>query len=275
MLIARTQSHLLQELDAMRTSGRTPPRLSLVVVHNQCHEGHGAVINAARTLSDQVIVVLLEDQSAPADNVVTAGEFHDIGFIEQHKADLLYLPQEDQIFPQGIAASCQIHLPTSTDPQGHFSQVLTVQLKLLNLIQPDVYVCGERHYAQLHHTRQMITDLGLQTSLQIIPTVRHADGAAVSPAYNQLTSEQQAQAALLYETLRNTAHALKQGARNFQKVENTARLALRGAGLKDIDYQILDQVTFEPATGDSQQIRILAGAAVDGINLQDNLGMDL
>ncbi len=275
MLIARTQDHLLAELDVLRKNGHHAPRLSLVILKSPCHDGHGAVINAARTLSDQLLVVLIEDHINTVSNVVTASEFHDIGFIEHHKADMLYVPNETQLYPQGFNASCQTHLPTQVDPEGKYSYYLTTQLKLLNLVQPDVYVCGEKHCELTYFTRKMMHDLGLRSALQSVPIVRHADGAVVSATYAHLSEHQQQQVGLLFATLKDTAHAIKNGARNYPKVEKTARLALREAGFTINRYSILDENTFDHADSDTTKFRIVAETELDGIKLADNFGLAL
>ena len=275
MLIARTQAHLLQELDKLRACGHPQPRIALVTLKGPCHDGHSAVINAARTMADRVVVALTEERDPQQTNVVSAGEFHDLSFIEHHHPDLLYAPDTNLWHAAGFSKACQVHLPTATDPEGNFSFALTAQLKLLNLIRPETLVIGEKHWERAFYTRKMIADLGVHCTVQSVPTVRHADGTAVSTLYETLTDHQRDQAALLYETLNNTAHAIRNGARNYAKVENTARLALREGGLHTRRYTIVDEHTYQPADTTTNHFRILAEVELDDLLLRDNLGLFL
>ena len=272
MQIARSQNKLIQELNTAR-GGSTQPRVALVTCKGKCHDGHGAIINAARTLSDFVVVAFIPHHTHATDNVVSASEFHDIGFVEKHKADLLYLPSTEQLFATGFAGSAQIHLPTSIDAQGHYSYFLTTQIKLINLIQPDVVVSGEKQCERNHYLQQAMQDLGLRATLQLIPTVRHANGGIVDHGYDALPDPDKA--GLLYETLKNAAHAISAGARNFNKIENTARVALRGGDIQVKNFSILDNTNFQPAQQDTRDFRLVAEVEVDQVALKDNLRLTL
>ena len=106
MFITNSIAKLHNELDAIRANGGRRRCVSLVTLRSGLHDGHGAVINAARTVSDVLVVALLpEAQPRRAvvydeeKNVVSATEFHDIGFIEQHDAQIFFKPTEDLLFP--------------------------------------------------------------------------------------------------------------------------------------------------------------------------------
>ena len=106
MFITNSIAKLHNELDAMRFHGGRRRCVSLVTLRAGLHDGHGAVINAARTVSDVLVVALLpETQPQRAvvyddeNNVVSATEFHDIGFVEQHEAQIFFKPTEEVLFP--------------------------------------------------------------------------------------------------------------------------------------------------------------------------------
>ena len=276
MIIARTQHHLVQELESLRFCGHTKQRIGLVVTKGNCHDGVGAVINAARTLSDVVVVVLLPPTThdSQTSNVVSAGEFHDIGFIEQHKTTLLYAPQEEQLYPSEFKNSTQILLPLVSDPDSDHSYYLTTRLKLINLVQPDILVCGEKHWEQVHHTKRMLEDMNSRTTLQSIPIVRHANGAVVDDAYENLTESEQEQTPVIYETLKNAAHAIREGAKNYDKVSNTARLALRESQFEVNRFDIVEEDTLDVPTLDTQRFRIICEVSLGSTILHDNLGLN-
>ena len=153
--------------------------------------------------------------------------------------------------------------------------VLTAHLKIINTAQPDIMIWGERNYLEYRHVRHMISDLDIRTQLQCIPTVRHANGVAVSSRDLLYGEELQDQLPVLFQTLRNTAHALRSGASNFSKVENTARIALKGAGF-EIDFiHILDEDTLKPAGATTTSFRIVASATINGVPIEDSLGLAL
>ena len=99
MIIARTASNLAQELDPLRIRGGTHRTVSLVTTRGGFHDGHGAVMNAARTISDVIVVAVAPEPNRKNGNVVTASEFQDISFLEQHEVDFLYAPNEEEMFP--------------------------------------------------------------------------------------------------------------------------------------------------------------------------------
>ncbi|MEM7100845.1 MAG: pantoate--beta-alanine ligase [Pseudomonadota bacterium] len=276
MIIASTQTHLVQELESLRFCGHARQRVGLVVTKGNCHDGVGAVINAARTLSDVTVVALLPPSSHEnsTSNVVTAGEFHDIGFVEQHKANFLYAPQEELCSGE-FENSTKIDIPSVSDPEKHLSYYLTTRLKLINLVQPEILICGEKHWDRVQYTRQMLQDLNARTTIQSIPLVRHANGAVVDRAYENLGESDQGRAPVIYTTLQNAAHAIKQGAKNFDKVENTARLALREAGLEAKKLNIVDELTLTAPTSVTTRFRIICEAGLGSTTLHDNLGVAL
>ena len=115
----------------------------------------------------------------------------------------------------------------------------------------------------------------MRTQMQCIPTVRHASGLAVSADTQLLSLDEQAQAPILFETLTNIVHAIRTGARNYAKLENTARVALKGAGFDTILCKVLDETTLQAATQDTHQFRIVGSMTLNGVRVADNLGLAL
>ncbi len=277
MLIANSTTKLQAELDLHRFRGGTRRCVSLITTRGNLHDGHGAVINAAKTVSDIVVVAIMPERPGSVDaskrvNVVTSNEFKDISFIEQHKADMLFAPPEETLDSLGkIHLSYDCLAPEFALPQ----QLLTQHLKIVNAVQPDIMVWGERNFIEYSQVKRMINDVGLRTQLQCIPTVRHANGAAVSSHDELYTDTQRDQLALIFETLRNAAHAIRAGARNFTKVATTAKLALKGESFKLEYFYILDEDTLAPANSETTTYRIVTKASLDGMPVFDSLGLTL
>ncbi|MFT7652792.1 MAG: pantoate--beta-alanine ligase [Candidatus Azotimanducaceae bacterium] len=272
MHIAHSSVKLCQQLDTLRFRGGTRRCISLVATRGDLHEGHGAVINAAKTVSDVVVVAILPTGCNPTENLVTNNEFKDIGFIERHQADILFAPPEEPLTGnQPLLVNFndideQFRLPPAT---------LTSHLKVLNAVQPDIMVWGERNFIELSQVRRLISELGIRTQVQCIPTVRHANGVAVSTNDHLFSEEDNAMLPTIFATLRNAAHAIRAGATRLRKVENTAKLAIKGAGF-DLEYfHILDEEHLTPATDATTTYRIVTSARINDIPVADSLGLTL
>ncbi len=277
MLIAHSPQKLINELDAMRFRGARRC-VSLVSTRGNLHDGHGSVIHAARTVSDIVIVAITPPETTPRrsqGNVVSAPEFHDISFVEQHDVDVVYIPDETYLFPHGHACRVKLDYPHLCEFVDNPTHNLSVHLKLINTVQPDIMVWGEKNYLEFHWLRELVRDLNIRTQMQCIPTVRHANGLAVSSDTSLLSHDEQAQAPILYETLNNIVHAIRTGARNFANLEKTARIALKGAGFDSILCKVLDDRTLQDACHDTHQFRIVGNVTLNGVPITDNLGLSL
>ncbi len=275
MIIARTASKLAQELDPIRYRGGARRCVSLVTTRGNFHDGHGAVMNAAKTVSDLVVVAVVPTPNQDNGNVVTASEFSDIGFLEHHDVDVLYAPAEHALFPRGFDHMFYLRPPYVCGDIDAGPYPLTVHLKMLNNVQPDIMVWGEKNFIEFYRVRQLINDLDIRTQVQCVPTVRHADGVAVSSAVENMDAEHRARAPILYETLQNVAHAIRTGARNFGKIEKTARLALRGAQFEIDHFSILDEENLAPATDKTTTYRIVGSVKLGDVSVTDSLGLTL
>jgi pantoate--beta-alanine ligase len=276
MLIAHSPNKLINELDTLRFRGGSRRCVSLVTTRGNLHEGHRSVINAARTVSDIVVVAITPPPATQRirSNVVSAPEFHDIGFVEQSDVDVAYLPSEEDLFPDrealiafNFANDCELF-----DDPDYF---LNVQLKLINCVQPDIMVWGEKNYIEYFWVRQLVNDLHIRTQMQCIPTVRHANGLALSSDHQLLSVEEKDQAPILFETLNNIAHAIRDGAKSYAKLEKTARVALRGAGFNITSCKILDDTTLQPAHEETTAFRIIGNVTLNGVPVTDNIGLTL
>lgn len=275
MIIARTASKLAQELDPLRHRGGTRRCVSLVTTRGNFHDGHGAVMNAAKTVSDIVVVAVVPTPNQDNGNVVTASEFSDIGFLEHHDVDVLYAPAENVLFPRGFDHMFYLRPPHACGDIDAGPYPLTVHLKILNSLQPEIMVWGEKNFIEYFRVRQLISDLDIRTQVQCVPTVRHADGVAVSSVVENMAPAEREQVPILYETLQNVAHAIRTGARNFGKIEKTARLALRGAQFEIEHLSILDEANLAPATDKTTTYRIVGSVKLGDVSLTDSLGLTL
>ncbi len=275
MIIARTATKLIAELDTLRFRGGAQRCVSLVTTRGNFHDGHRAVINAAKTVSDIVVVAIAPEPNQGNSNVVTASEFQDIAFLEQHEVQVLYAPAEDELFQGGFDFMFHVQQPHPCGPLDVGNYRLTQHLKLINTVQPNIMVWGEKNYIEFHNVRQLINDLDIRTQVQCVPTLRHADGVAVSSVIQSLSIAEREKVTILHATLNNVAHAIRTGARNFEKIEKTGRLALRGADLQIEYFRILDEDNLAPANHKTTSYRIVGRVKLGTRSVTDSLGLTL
>ena len=277
MIIARSEQHLKQELDKLRYCGSRPKNIGLVTSRAGVHEGNGAVINSARTFCDLVVVALYPDQREAQDhsesNVVSALEFHDIGFVEQHKADLLYIPAEDELSAKGTQVQLQ-HAYLDQLDDSFVKNALT-HIRLFNLFQPNVFCCGQKNIDAYFAIMCLVNTLHIQVDIQNIPTVRHANGLPVDPVYDALSQDMQKNAVLLYQTLQDAATAIQSGGRNFDKIITTAKRALKNVTFDIQRFDIIDELNLAAPDQQTSQFRIVAETQLGDFSLNDNIGFTL
>ncbi|MEM7078933.1 MAG: pantoate--beta-alanine ligase [Pseudomonadota bacterium] len=276
MLIAHSVQKITGELDQTRYKAGVRRCVGLVTTRGDLHDGHAAVIHAARTVADIVVVAVIPTDRHGSDKVISASEFQDISFLEQHGADMAYLPSGDLLLGGSTEEAALRVAPTRPCPMlPDLEQFLGVQTRLINTIQPDILIWGEKKYLEFAWLQRLINTLQLRTQTQCVPTVRHASGMAVSANIQRLSQTEREIAPVLHETLRNIGHAISNGARSYHKLENTARLVLREAGFELRYCRVLDQDTMAPPTDETRCFRVVAQAKLNGVPLTDTIGLTI
>lgn len=278
----------IRHIDDIRRALASRPegsRLGLVATMGNLHPGHDALIAACRERADVTVASVYvnpllfqsDDDFLTYPRALDADEkrLADLG------ADVLFAPLDEEMFPDGTTAAFSLRLPEPPEEPGfdravrRFEGQGTVWLKLLNMIEPDVIVVGEKDYPQLVFLRRLLREMAIRVEIESVPVERNASGVALSGGLEQLTEEQQRQAPILHQTLRDLAFAITEGARNYTKLEQTARIALRGGGFEAHHVFIRDAETLAPPTPRSTSLRILADAELGLTALSDNLGVTL
>lgn len=273
---------IIRTIEAYRNSlgwRRAKRQLGLVATTGNLHDGHVALIKACRDHADISVVSiyknpLLATNEDPLRDPPRRFD-QDIGRID-NLADCVFAPADSEMFPFGIANCARVHLPDlANERTGTVEAIATVMLKLLLIIRPDVLFIGEKDYQQLVLTQRMIEELALDIRVERTPVVRDIDGVAYDKGLPRLTAEQRKIAPLVYQTLNDLAHAISNGARHYGKLEQTARVALRGGGFDTEQITVLDSQTLQTPSEETQSLRILAEVQVGKIRLVDNIGVDL
>lgn len=243
------------------------------------HQGHFALVDAARGSAKRVWVSLFV-------NPLQFGEGEDfesyprtfesdIAQLESRGVELLFAPGVSEMYPGGLQAPTRLALPPlagelcGRNRPGHFEGACTAVLKLLNLVRPE-YVCfGEKDYQQLMLVKKMVRDLHVPVEVLPVPTVREADGLAMSSRNAYLDSTQRAIAPSLYRNLRHMASEIERGARDFQTLEQTALDALKALGWMPDYIEIRSPSLGPPEQG--TELRIVAAARLGKTRLIDNV----
>jgi len=271
---------LREQVMAWRFAGKT---VGLVPTMGALHAGHLALVARARAECDRVVATLFVNpkqfndaadlDSYPVDEADDAAQFAEAG------VDLLFAPPVSVMYPDGFATAVSVAGLTDclcgAARPGHFDGVSTVVAKLFNQAPADRAYFGEKDYQQLLVVRRMARDLDLPIHIVTVPTVREADGLALSSRNRGLTPDQRQIAPRLYETLSALAarFAGGPGAAPPAAAELAqAREDLSRAGFDRIDYlDLRDGVTLAALDAATSGARLFVAAELGGIRLIDNI----
>ncbi len=214
----------------------------LVPTMGGLHAGHLALVRHARTLADRVVVSIYVNplQFAPNEDYATYPRRIEKDCEQlQTLADIVYTPSDDEMYPQAQTVSIALP-PLATQFCGvsrplFFQGVTTVVCKLFNQCRPDIAVFGRKDYQQALLVDRMSQQLNTGVKIVLHPTVRAADGLALSSRNEYLTAEQRQQAPALYRTLQHTARQLHTNNTAPATLCATAQQQLHAAGLRS-DY---------------------------------------
>ncbi len=272
-------AHLLR--DALHGPRRASHSIALVPTMGAYHDGHLALIREAKREHHRVVVSLFVNptqfndpgdlEAYPRDLVA------DMEMAEQAGCDILFVPEVAEIYPAGF--DTRIEVGRVAEPfegahrPGHFTGVATVVTKLLNIVQPDAAYFGLKDYQQTLVVRRLVADLDLDVEIVTLPTVREADGLAMSSRNQRLTPEGRARAANLYRTLCATREAIAAlpGGAPLDDALAAGRAALEQAGLVVEYLAAAHPETLEPVAAAGAAMVLLAAAVCDGVRLIDNV----
>lgn len=274
--ILRTVEDLRAQVVAWRREGLT---VALVPTMGALHEGHLGLVRRGRVLADRVVasVFVNPTQFAPHEDFdrYPRDEAGDSAKLASAGCHALYAPTVRAMYPEGFATAISVGGPAeglcgAFRPQM-FGGVALVVTKLFLQALPDVAVFGEKDYQQLMVIRRFTRDLDIPVRVEGLPTVREADGLAMSSRNAYLGAEERARAPELYRALTAAAEALARGA-EADGALTAIRSRIAEAGFGAIDYvELRDAETLEPVTAVARPARLLAAAWMGKARLIDNV----
>ncbi|MFQ5644066.1 MAG: pantoate--beta-alanine ligase [Thiogranum sp.] len=267
-------------VNAWRRAGE---RVAFVPTMGDLHEGHLALVRHARTRAPRVVASIFVNptQFGPGedfDSYPRALE-SDEEKLQGEGTDLLFAPAVETLYPGGSEETTRIDVPQVSRGlcddfrPGHFAGVATVVARLFNLVQPDVAVFGEKDFQQLAVIRRMVRDLCWPIAIDGVPTVREADGLAMSSRNRYLSAAERALAPLLYQTLCEVAAQLREGRQACRELETRAMEKLAAAGFGPEYVSIRHAETLQPLATGARPARVLAAARLGKARLIDNVGL--
>lgn len=260
---------------------RNGERIAFVPTMGNLHAGHGSLVGAACALADRVIVSVFVNplQFGPNEDFAAYPRTpdEDRRLLESLQVDLLFVPEVEDIYPRGQETTARIHVPGLEDilcggfRPGHFMGVATVVAKLLNIVQPDVALFGEKDYQQLMIIRRTATDLCMPVEIVGVPTTREHDGLAMSSRNRYLTAEQRTLAPKIFAELERARVAVESGIGDFAELERGGFDTLRQAGFRPDYFSIRDAATLDPPGPESGDLVVLTAARIGRARLIDNV----
>jgi pantoate--beta-alanine ligase len=250
-------------------------RVAVVMTMGALHDGHAALMRAARKDADFLVATIFVNplQFGPNEDLERYPRTFDadLRVCEAEGVDLVFAPTPEVIYPDGTPAVTVDPGPLGHELEGrvrpgHFTGVLTVVLKLLHLIKPQVAFFGEKDYQQLTLIRQMVRDLSLDVEIVAVPTVREADGLALSSRNRYLSAQERTLALAL-------SRALRAGAARHTP-DAVLATAGRELGGIEVDYLVLRDPALGPPPPHGPA-RLLVAARIGTTRLIDNIELEL
>jgi pantoate--beta-alanine ligase len=277
MQIIQSIAEMQSAAIGLRTQGKL---IGLVPTMGALHEGHLSLLARAREQCDRVVVSLFVnptqfDERSDLERYPRR-ERDDAALAAQAGADVLFAPSVEEVYPPGFATSVEVlgvteRLEGAARGAEHFRGVATVVTKLLCMATPDAAYFGQKDAQQVVVIRRLARDLDLPVRIEALPTVREADGLAMSSRNRYLSAAERQQALSLSRALDQAEQMVRGGERNAKRVAAIMNETLQKSGIEKIDYAVVaDPDTLAELNRIDRSAVALIAAHVGSTRLIDN-----
>ncbi len=253
--------------------------VALVPTMGNLHVGHLQLVKQAKNLANKVVVSIFVNPT----QFVAGEDFDtyprtiedDVAHLEDIEPDLIFIPEVDEVYPAGLEGETQVVVPEldsifcGSFRPGHFTGVATVVSKLLNMVQPDIALFGNKDYQQLLVIKRLVKDLCIPVEVVGVETVREESGLALSSRNRYLSPQEKMVAAELHQALSGIAEAVKAGGNDYQQLEADAVKHLEKKGFKTEYLSIRNASNLGEPT--EEELVVLAAAWLGKARLIDNI----
>jgi pantoate--beta-alanine ligase len=268
-------------VDAMRRAGRS---IGLVPTMGALHEGHLSLIRRCRADNDVTVMTLFVNpmQFDRKDDLARYPRdlARDTELATAAGADMIFAPGAEAMYPTGYATHVTVEGLTArwegAARPGHFRGVTTVCTKLFTVCRPDRAYFGQKDYQQSVVIQRLAADLNLGLEIVVLPTVREADGLALSSRNALLGPEERRQAPVLSQALFAAQAAVKSGERDAEKIRGEIEARIRRVPVAGVDYvAVCDPDTLEPLARISRRAVALVAVRFGAVRLIDNMWLEV
>ena len=277
----RTVADLRHQVAAWRREGKT---VGFVPTMGALHAGHLALVDQATEECDETVVSIFVnprqfDRASDLDGY-PRDERTDLDHLARAEVSVVFCPHIDEVYPDGFATTVtqsglSDYLCGASRP-GHFDGVLTVVSKLFGMVAPDRAYFGQKDFQQVAVIRRMVIDLNVPLEIRVVPTVREADGLALSSRNRLLSDDARAAASAIYAAMLEIEESFLDRHIDADHVRDEVRSRLDAIPGARVDYvEVADPETLAPRTDEVVEGDLLAVAVFfDDVRLIDNILLD-
>jgi len=277
MRIVRAIGDLRVALHADRLAGRS---IGFVPTMGALHEGHLSLIRRACAAADVVVVSVFVNPlqfNEQSDLLAYPRDLEgDARLAERAGAHLLFAPDVQELYPPGFSTSVSVAGVTAplegvSRGESHFTGVATVVAKLFNVVQPTVAYFGQKDAQQAAVVRRMVRDLDFPIRIEVCPTIREADGLAMSSRNARLDADARRRSPALHRALEEARRLIVSGERDARAVARAARERLRADGVEPEYLEVVSADDFTAVNQIDGDVVVAVAARVGGVRLIDNV----
>jgi pantoate--beta-alanine ligase len=270
--------NILTSIDDMRAA-RPKGRLGFVPTMGALHEGHLALVRAAKAQSDVVAASIFVNplQFGPKEDLSKYPRRFELDceLLKKEGVDLLFAPTVEEMYPEKAVTYVDVEgLSEKLDGKsrpGHFRGVTTVVSKLFHIVEPDLAFFGQKDAAQVAIIRRMVSDLNMPVEIVVCPIVRESDGLAMSSRNAYLDAQQRKSARVLYRSLLYVQNLFQQGERNATTLIKAGTTILGEEPSVRLDYfEMVNPETLEPVEEITRGTLVAVAAYAGTTRLIDN-----